>query len=138
SARRSWRPSAASPSRSPRHIATCAGASRSCPRAALPSRCRPRDFSRARAFDSSREIDVASRITDEMQQLLALRDELARRAAGTPAGRVHEALGFEIGEIDLRLKELWSGEESGVKQVVMSPATAPLSADDRRSQRAGA
>ena len=64
---------------------------------------------------------------NEMERLLCLRDELAERAAALPPGDLHDAVAFEIAEIDLRLKELWSGEDSGVKQV-------PLRAvdDDRR------
>jgi len=53
----------------------------------------------------------------EMERLLRVRDELAERAAELPPGELHDAVAFEIGEIDLRLKELWSGEDSGVKQV---------------------
>ena len=71
----------------------------------------------------------------EMERLLRVRDELAERVATLPPGVLHDAVAFEIGEIDLRLKELWSGEDSGVKQVALAALDR---ADDRRGFGHGA
>ena len=70
---------------------------------------------------------------NELERLLRLRDELALRVAGLPAGEMHDAVAFEIAEIDLRLRELWSGEDSGVKHVL-----PPSFQDDRRGVGHGA
>jgi hypothetical protein len=68
--------------------------------------------------------------TDETRKLMRLRDELSDAIAAVPPGDVNDAIAFEIAEIDLRLKELWSGENSGVKNVAVE--TLERIVDDRR------
>ena len=75
---------------------------------------------------------AANRAVDEVQNLLRMRAALIRRAAMTAPGALHDAIGFEIGELDLRLKELWSGENSGLKQFSL---VSPPMTDDRPSHR---
>jgi hypothetical protein len=55
--------------------------------------------------------------TDETRKLLRVRDALSDAIAAVRPGELNDAIAFEIAEIDLRLKELWSGEDSGVKNI---------------------
>jgi hypothetical protein len=68
--------------------------------------------------------------TDETRKLLRLRDELSDAIAVLRPGELNDAIAFEIAEIDLRLKELWSGENSGVKNVPVEALDRVV--DDRR------
>ena len=68
--------------------------------------------------------------TDEMRTLLRLRDELSDAIAALRPGELNDAIAFEISEIDLRLKELWSGEDSGMKNVPVESIERVV--DDRR------
>ena len=68
--------------------------------------------------------------TEETRKLLRLRDVLNDAIAALRPGELNDAIAFEIAEIDLRLKELWSGEDSGMKNVPVE--TIERVVDDRR------